>query len=189
MKASLKTWKNLTEFPFTSNLILSCSISSTFILRVSVDGGSGIVYQCFKWSRNNIWAWKLNGSKIPHRLPEKETEKSSPPMQVRVKNFTTVERKFSVLMSFLDSQNEIRLLISRLMNFWYRHNLHELLFSFGAPFRNSFLNRKLFFSSFFAVVQHGERCADYLWRMKKVPFIALSSVKKYLERFSPQPFI
>lgn len=38
-------------------------------------------------------------------------------MQVRVKIFTTVKKKFLILMSFLDSQNEIRLLISRLMNF------------------------------------------------------------------------
>lgn len=85
-------------------------------------------------------AWKF----LPSSLLKKKKEKlfCLCKMQVRVKNFTTwslrkVFSKLLILMSFSftcyffhNPQNEIRLLISRLMNFWYKHSLHGLLLYF-----------------------------------------------------------
>lgn len=100
----LKDRKHLMEFPFSSNLILSFAISMFSLLLL------GIVYQRALFSsdetKNNIWAWKLNGIKIYifsfclRCLSVERRGKLSVEMQVREKNFTTVFRNFSSLMSF-----------------------------------------------------------------------------------------
>lgn len=58
--------KHLTEFPFTSNLILPFAISP-MLRRLILALFTSVSLP--SWNKNNIWAWKLNGIRFSMNFP------------------------------------------------------------------------------------------------------------------------